>query len=163
MSLLNLIPWRGKQSHEPATMVSPAQRMKTEMDRLVDRFFHDPWGSWDVPSVWGESATVPVEVSETDKDVTVRAEIPGVDPKDLDLQVSGDVLTIAGQKEQASESKENDCYLSEVHYGSFRRGIRLPASVDANQVTAEYAQGVLTVRLGKSAEAQAKRIAIKTN
>ena len=80
--------------------------------------------------------------------------MPGLDAKDIDLQLSDGVLTIKGEKTEEKEERSKDRYVSERRYGSFRRSLQVPASVDADKIEASYKSGVLTVTLPKSAEAQ---------
>ena len=132
-----------------------------EMNRLMDRFFSDPWSLFEgdaLSSGWAPS----FEVIDGEKEVTVRAEIPGVDPKDVEVTVSGNVLTVSGEKKESREEKGEHVWRSECSYGSFRRSVELPQSVDADQVTAEHANGILTVKVAKSKAAPAKRISVST-
>jgi HSP20 family protein len=139
----------------------PLHQLRDGVDRLLDSFFHEPLGApeW---SPWGAGKwTPPIDVAENDKELTVRAELPGIDPKELDISVTGNQLVISGEKKELSETEEKDFYHSEARYGSFRRTIALPEGVDAENVDAEYANGVLTLRLNKTAPATAKKIEVK--
>jgi len=91
----------------------------------------------------------------------VRAEIPGIDPADVEVTVSGNQLVISGEKKESAERGGKDFHVSESRYGSFRRIVPLPGAVDATQVDAHCADGVLTVNLKKSQTAAAKRIDVK--
>jgi HSP20 family protein len=131
------------------------------MDRLLDSFVREPLGGLDWAS-WGAGKWSPaMDVAENDKELTVRAELPGVDPKELDISVAGNQLVISGEKKESSETQEKDFYHSETRYGSFRRTIALPEGVDTENVDAQYANGVLTLRLNKIAPAAAKKIEVK--
>ena len=158
-----LIPWKTKRNgHEGGSDVSPLVELRGEVDRLFDSFVRDPWGSLS-EGFGGLRSWVPtIDVAETDKDVTVRAEIPGIDPKELDISVSGNRLTLAGEKKDFSEKQSKDCYHTESRYGAFRRTIELPAGVDPEQVTAEHAHGVVTIRLKKSQAAATRKIEVKS-
>jgi HSP20 family protein len=139
-------------------------RFHSEIDRLFERFFEQPaWGgsrlapeAWSRSGVWSPS----LDVSETSDEIVVRAEAPGVDPKDFDISVSGDVLAICGEKREQSEEHRGNLYRSERRFGSFRRSVRLPESVDADKIEAEYDKGVLTIRLSKSEKAVGRRIPV---
>ena len=96
-----------------------------------------------------------------DKEVSVRAELPGIDPKDLDVTVVGNQLILSGEKRESSETQGERVYHSETRYGSFRRTVPLPEGVDTEHVDAQYANGVLTLRLPKTAPANQKRIEVK--
>lgn len=167
MKWANLIPWRAKQRSNNGrddAWLAPIEDFHAEVDRLFDRFFND---GWDLPALprfsreWS-TWTPSLDVSDGDKEITIRAEIPGVDPKDLEITVTGDLLTISGQKKETSERRDKDVYHSECRYGSFRRSIPLPAPVEAEDVTAEYKNGVLSIRLKKEAGAETKRIPVST-
>jgi len=134
------------------------ERMRREMDRLWDSFFEgrpgrkaEEIGEW-LPSL---------DVSETKNDVVVKAELPGIDPKDIDISLANDVLTIKGEKRQEKEEKEENYHLVERNYGSFTRAIRLPKDVQSDKISASFKNGVLKVTLPKSEEAKKKEIKIK--
>ena len=140
----------------------PFHQLRDEMDRLFNSCLREPFGALDWP-LWGSDKWSPaVDVAENDKEWTVRAELPGIDPKDLDVTVTGNQLVLSGEKRESSERKEKDFYHSETRYGSFRRTVPLPEGVDTENVDAEYANGVLTLRLKKTAPAATKRIEVKT-
>ena len=100
-------------------------------------------------------------MAESDKEVTVRAELPGIDPKDLEVTVAGNQLVLSGEKKESSETKEKGIYHSETRYGAFHRTVPLPEGVDTEHVDAQYANGVLTLRLAKTPQAATKRIEVK--
>jgi len=156
---MSLIPWRSKQQQSEE---SPLVAFRREMDRLFENFFREPLSLWQWP--FGDAgAWMPaVDVAENDREVTVRAELPGIEPKDLNVSVSGNQLIISGEKKQSEERTGKDYYHREIRFGSFRRTIPLPEGVDAENVEAEYANGVLTLRLKKSPAAAPRRIEIKT-
>jgi HSP20 family protein len=159
---MNLIPWRNKQQESRGGELSPLTAFRSEMDRLFDSFVREPFGAVDWP-LWGGGKFSPaVDVAENDKELTVRAELPGIDPKDLEVAVTGSQLVISGEKKESSEHDGKDFYRSETRYGSFRRSLPLPDGVDTENVDAQYANGVLTLRLKKTAPAATKRIEVKT-
>jgi HSP20 family protein len=142
--------------------LTPVSRLRTEMDRLFETFLREPFRSVGWP-LGSSGAWMPaLDVAETDQEVIVRAEIPGVDPKDLDVSVTGDVLVVAGEKSESTERKEKNYYHSESHFGSFRRSIQLPTAIDPEKITAEYANGVATIRLAKKLTATPRKIEVKT-
>jgi HSP20 family protein len=104
-----------------------------------------------------------LDVSETDDEIQVSAEIPGIDPKEFDISVTGNVLTISGEKKEESEERKGNVFRSERRFGSFRRSITLPDSVDTEKVSADYDRGVLTVHLPKTEKAAAKRIPVSVS
>ena len=97
------------------------------------------------------------DVSETDENIIVKAEVPGIEPKDIDISISGDNLTIKGEKNAEKEEKGKNYHFVERSYGSFSRTIVLPASVKFEQVKAEYKKGILEITLPKSEKSKVKR------
>ena len=117
---MNLTLWKKRRSLIGNGGMS---QLRDEMDRTINRFFSDPWsgmGMIEPKSMRGEWLPA-IDVSETDNEVTVRAEVPGIPAKDLEISVSGTTLTISGQKEEKEEKKEENYYHCECRYGSFRR------------------------------------------
>ena len=141
---------------EPFREVS---RLRREMDRLWEDFFGPgPRGL----RPWTEEWTPAVDVAETPEQVTVKAEVPGLDPKEIDISLVGDLLTIKGEKKSEREEKKENYHLVERSYGSFSRALRLPAAVDADKIEARYDKGVLAVTCPKKEGVKPKAITIKT-
>ena len=157
---MSLIPWRNKREG-PETELSPLVSLRGEMDRLFDSFLREPFGALNWPHGGVGKWSPAIDVAEDDKELSIRAELPGIDPKDLDVTVVGNQLVLSGEKRESSETKEKGVYHSETRYGSFRRTIPLPDGVDTEHVDAQYAHGVLTLRLPKTAPAATKRIEVK--
>ena len=160
---MKLMPWK-KKDHalvRGGEGSSALGLFRSEMDRLMDRFFSDPWSMFDHDVLRSDTGWAPsFEVVDGDKEVTVRAEIPGVDPKDVEITVLGNVLTVSGEKKESREEKGKNVWRSECSFGSFRRSVELPAGVDAQKVSADHKNGILTVRVGKSESAAPKRIPV---
>jgi HSP20 family protein len=158
-----LIPWRNKMGDVGGRDVGAGtalSRFHSEVDRLFERFFEDPFLTLREPAAgWGAWAPA-LDVSESESEYAIRAELPGVEAKDLEISVTGDVLVISGEKKEESEERKGTVYRAERRFGSFRRSISLPESVDASKVSAEYGKGVLTIRLPKSGESLARRIPV---
>jgi len=105
-----------------------------------------------------------VDVVETDKEIRVTVELPGLDEKDINVSLARDVLTISGEKKQAKKERRGNYYRAERSYGSFRRSIQLPTQVQADKVDAVFRKGVLSITLPKTEAAQKrKKIAIQTH
>ncbi len=165
---MGLIPWRNKSSTEmkQSDIVPSVANLRREMDNLFDRFFHSPWSlmDWEGPSWFASSSWLPsLDVNETDKEVSLNVELPGVDPKDVEITLSGKTLTIRGEKKEEVEDKNKNYYRVERRFGSFARSIELPHSVDDNSISADYRNGVLSIKAKKTADAQAKRISIESH
>lgn len=145
-----LIEWR------PFREVS---RLRREMDRLWDDFFGPGrLGLRPLEAEWAPA----VDVAETADKVVVKAEVPGMEPKDIDITLAGEILSIKGEKKSEREEKKENYHLEERSYGSFSRSLRLPAAVDAEKIEAKYDKGVLTVTCPRKEEVKPKAIEIKT-
>jgi HSP20 family protein len=131
--------------------------LRREIERLFDRFLEPGWLQMPVLGAWEPK----VDVSETKDAVIVKAEIPGVDQKDIGLSLQEGVLTIKGEREEEKEEKDKRYHRVERSYGAFARTIRLPATVDSGKVSATFKDGVLTVTLPKTAAAKGTAIPIK--
>lgn len=131
--------------------------LRQAMDRLFEDSFVRPagFGNVSVPEV-------ALDVKETEADVVVKAELPGVKPEDVDVSVSEGVLTIKGENKEEKEEKETNYYRRERRYGSFSRSISLPAAVNADRADAVFENGVLSLTLPKAEEARPKQIKVKT-
>jgi len=146
--------------------VSPFDRLRGEIDRLFDEFGMGPWrsafrhGVFDAGPFWrGEISwgKVPaVDIAETAKGYEITAELPGIDEKNVEVKYADGILTIKGEKKDEKEEKKENYYLSERNYGSFQRSFRVPDGVEADKVEASFKNGVLTVTLPKTPEAQKK-------
>ncbi len=150
----------------------PFEGLRQEIDRLFDDI---GWGTlqpfrrslFSAEPVFRRAltrATMPaVDVAESEKGYEIKAELPGMDEKDIEVKVTDGSLTIKGEKQEEKEEKEKDYYLQERRYGSFERSFELPESIDPDKIEASFKKGVLTVTLPKKAEAQkpAKKIEVK--
>lgn len=135
-------------------------RLRDEMERTFERFLHEPLGLIEPKLLRTEGWLPPIDVSETDTEVTIRAELPGIAVKDLDIAVVGRTLTIAGRKEEQEEKKGEDFYQCERRFGAFRRAIDLPETADADKIAAECDNGVVTVHVPKKPGAKPKRVEV---
>lgn len=149
--MLNLTPWRERRDLD---------HFRSEMDSLFNRFFDlAPFSRLRGAGEWMPA----VDVSETDKEVVVQAEIPGMEANDIDISLNGRILSIKGEKKQVQEEKEKNYHRIERRYGSFSRSFELPADVDANNVEAKYKDGVLRLSLAKTKEQSVKKIEVKAS
>ena len=152
--MFDLMPWRRKEGREVV-------HFRNELDDLFSRFF-----DLDFPisrKLFGEGEWAPrVDLSEGKTDITVQAELPGCDAKDIDISLDGRNLTIKGEKRQEKEDKEENYRRIERAYGMFSRTLTLPTEVDPKKVDASFKDGILKIVLHKTKEAAAKKIAIKT-
>jgi len=132
--------------------------IREEMNRLFDDFFSG-WPERRRGLLEGEWAPS-VDVAETDEDIVVTAELPGVKQDDVEISVVDDVLTIKGEKKEEKEVKEKNYHRIERSYGSFQRSLSLPVGVQSDKAKATYKDGVLKVTIPKSEEARPKQIKI---
>ncbi len=159
---MNIIPWKHNRNVAPATRDSQeVSHLRNEVDRLFDRFFTEPWGGFPSGFMTNGEYLPSLDVVEDDTSLTVRVEVPGLKPEELDIQIEGDVLTITGSKEERGEHKHGNVFHSERRFGRFRRSVALPAHVDTDDVQARCEHGVLTVTLARSEKARPKKVAVK--
>lgn len=167
MELRALVPWRNEfKSQTPAArddVFDPFVAFRHEVERMFDSFF-EGFGRSNRALSAGWSGPAPtIDIAEGEKDIVVFAELPGLDEKDFEVTVAGDVLTIKGEKKSEHEERNGESYYAERRYGSFSRSVRLPFDVTDEAVEAKYDKGVLTVRVPKPAELQqsVRRIEVK--
>ena len=131
-----------------------------DFDSMFDRLLQ----SWMSPVSFTEFNWNPsIDVAESDDEITVKAEIPGVSADDIDVSIDGSNLVISGEKKQESEEKDRNYYRVERCYGSFRRSIALPPGVDVDNIKASSKDGVLTVAIPKTEDKKSRKIKIKAN
>lgn len=125
--------------------------------RFFDRFFED----FGLPEPADDRQWFPtIDVSETDDHVIVRAEVPGMDKKDINITMSEGLLTIQGEKKQEKEEEKENYRFVERRYGSFSRTLRVPVGVDADKIEAGYKDGVLKIAIPKSESEKSRKIEI---
>ena len=131
----------------------------TVLQDRMNRLFQDftPRGEQDLTA---GNFVPPVDIYEDEQGISVKAELPGVDPKDVDVRVENNTLTIKGERKFEKEEKEENFHRMERRYGSFVRSFTLPNSVDTDNVKADFENGVLTIHLLKRAEAKPKQIKV---
>ena len=159
MNMRDLIPWGRQSSTAPVQYqgqeANPVLSLRREMDRLFDDLFRGTLPS--LGSGFGRSLSAwpNVELSETDREIRITAEVPGMSEKDVELLLEDGILTLRGERK--SETEDKDRGYSERYYGRFERRIALPSNVDEQGAKADFKDGVLSVTLPKSAEAERGR------
>ena len=146
---MDLVPWR--------PFGGELSSLRREMDRMWDRFFGEAPLARRIGEEWWPS----VDVSETKDNLVVKAELPGLEAKDVDVSISGDILTIKGEKKKEEEEKDEHHHYVERYYGSFQRSFRLPSNVKSDKIDASFDKGILKVTLPKVEEAKKKKIEVK--
>lgn len=145
---MELVPWR------PFRGISSFRK---EMDDLWNKFMGETPFARTVTEDWLPS----VDISETEDKLLIKGEFPGLDVKDINVTISGDLLTIKGEKKREEEEKDEHHHCVERYYGSFQRSFRLPVNVKTEGIEAKFDKGVLKVTLPKTEEAKKKEIEIK--
>ena len=154
--------WRRSETPLRRAEESPFFALHREMNRMFDDFFQD----FDLsPTAGGRgiSAFTPaVDVREDEKEVIIKAELPGMEEKDIEVSLADNGLTITGEKKEEKEENGKGYVRREARYGSFRRIIPLPEGLNQEKVEAAFKKGVLTVTIPRLEEAKAKKVAVKT-
>lgn len=156
----DLLPWRRKREETSLSreLANPILELHRRMDELFNDFLEGfgltRWPFTDS----GERLTMApsVDVSETDDEITVSADVPGMDEKDIEVTLDNDVLVLRGEKKREREEKKRNYHLVERAYGEFCRRIPLPSSIDPDKVKARFAKGVLTISIPKKPEARSR-------
>jgi HSP20 family protein len=169
MPITDLIPWKKAEPDRKAeeralqTRDEPLSTLEQQMNRMFADFFRgsglEPFGAF--REGW-DAFSPRVDVVETDKEIEISAELPGLEEEDISVGLPQNVLMISGEKREEKEEKGHNYLRAERSYGAFRESIPLPSDVDANKADAVFRNGVLTVTLPRTAKTQSrKRIAIK--
>jgi HSP20 family protein len=152
---MNLTLWKHRNPFN-----GELHRLRDEMDRTIDRLLG---GAFSEPKGFRLEGWMPlVDVCETDSEITIRAEVPGIPAKDLDISVVGGSLILSGTKKEEEERKGDDWFQCERRFGAFRRSVELPESADPDRVTAESDAGVITIHVGKRVGVKPRHIEIRS-
>ena len=141
---------------------------KKDVERFFEGIFEEPFSLHNrrgFPSLrkMREFVTISpaVDMYDNEKEIVVKAEVPGIDKKDIHISVSDSILMIKGEMKKEEETKEEDYYCAERAYGSFSRRLELPAKVQESKIKANFKDGVLEIHLPKAPEAKAKEIKVE--
>ena len=144
-----------------ARFAGPFTSLQREIDRLFDDFTRG-WPTMGWPTAGRTAELMPsMDVAETDKEIEITAELPGLEEKDVQVNVADNVLTIKGEKKSEKEQKDKNYRMFERSYGSFSRTLELPAGINPDNIKASLSNGVLKVTVPKPAPAQAKKVEVK--
>ena len=127
-------------------MCPSLEAFRGKLDGLFRRFTVEEAGPWPERSVFSPA----IDLSETEKEIIVKAELPGIDPKDLDISLSGATLTISGEKKEQNEEKGDHFHRVERSFGSFAISLSLPCCVQEDEIKTEYKDGVLSLKIPKA-------------
>lgn len=143
--------------------------LRDEMDRMFERFWTNPFAALETQDRWfgdfSQDQFVPkLDVTDDNNLLKVTLELPGVDPKDIDIDAQEGMLTIKGEKRHEETKEDEGCYRTERSYGFFQRSVPLPADIDTTKTEAKFDKGVLTVAIPKveKAKKQPVKIAVKS-
>jgi HSP20 family protein len=152
----SLIPWRRKEGQSAPD--NALTEFRTEVDDLFNRFFGS--SGW-LPGTYFSKGFAPAfDVSETDEDIIVKAELPGVDPKEIEVNLTGATLTVKGEKKEEREEKTENMHRIERSFGSFSRSVTLPCEVKEDKIEATFKDGVLNLKLPKAESSKKRSIKI---
>jgi HSP20 family protein len=129
--------------------------LRNEIDTLFDRFVERP-----LSTLTGQLVP-PIDISETDTEIIVKMEVPGMEEEDLDVSITNDILTVRGEKKKEREESGKTYHIVERTFGTFTRSVTLPVAVRVEMIRASYKKGVLEINLPKKELSQAKKIEIK--
>jgi len=129
--------------------------VRDDFDRIVDKLFKPEADFWE-----GHTKAPLVDVYEEDGKLVMKAELPGLTKKDIDISISDDAITLSGKKQDVKEVKKDNFYRKEIREGSFMRTLPLPYAIDRDKVKASYKEGVLEIILPRSAEEKTKELKV---
>ena len=147
--MTNLIRWEPERE---------MMTLREAMDRLFDDAFTRPLG---IRDGWRGSGVPAVDMYQTDNDVVVKATLPGMKADDVQINITGDVLSIKGEMKEKNETKEKNYHIREQRWGTFERSVMLPTSIVSDKAKAEFEDGILTITLPKAEEVKPKIVTVK--
>jgi HSP20 family protein len=154
--MANNLATRPARSQVSSLARDPLGLFRDEMDDLVSRIWRGTQDGW----LSGNFAPS-VDLTEADNSFEVRMDIPGMESKDIDVQVHGNMVTVSGERKEEKEEKGKTFHRVERRTGKFSRSFTLPCAINEDEVAAEYTKGVLTLKLPKCEAAKSKKVAIK--
>ncbi len=135
--------------------------LRKQMNRLFDEWIHSETAESLVPKMFAWEPAI--ELQETDRDIILKAEVPGIEPEDLNVEVTPDAVSITGEHKQEQQTEEKGLFRSEFHYGKFQRLVPLPVSIENEKVKADFHHGVLTLTLPKVEMARRNVVKVDLN
>lgn len=153
----SLVPTKSNGTENGTSAIH--RHLPLDANRMFDRLLGDFWGATYPATSQQDGA--PMEIIELDDSIQISVEVPGIDPNELDISLTGQVLTLSAEKRDERESDAGHRTYTERQFGSFRRSIKLPCPVEVEQVKAEHKFGVVTITLQKSEAVRPKRIEVQ--
>ncbi len=154
------------QNTPERTPNQPVRKLQNEIDSLFNSFFRNDGSliNWDEDFLNRGTISPNMDLSENDKEYNVSLELPGINEKDIDINVDNGILSIQGEKSHSEDEKDKDYYVLERSYGKFYRSFTLPNNVDENNVSAKLKDGVLKISLPKTStkDSSTKKVEIKS-
>jgi len=144
-----LQPWR------------PTSEFSSELQHQFDDLLERHFGHTALPHRYPASRTAPIEYYKEGDKLVVQVDVPGVDPKEIEVTLTGDVLKIAGEREDKRQEKERDFVMTEVSYGRFERTIRVPEGLKSDQITATYDKGILKLVMALPKAMEPQRVPVQ--
>jgi HSP20 family protein len=161
---MSLLARNDRQGNDTSGLSRPGF-FSDDLDRVFDRLLAEPRlglaPMLSSVSRMGSAALPAIDITESDGDVRIAVELPGVKPEDVDIRLTGTTLTLSGEKKDEREEKDENRYYSERTYGSFRRSVTLPESIDPDSIEAEHDDGVLMITAKKAAPETSRKISVK--
>lgn len=163
MAIRDIIPWGRKSEVQESKELSPFDALHREINRVFDSFFDD-FANFPSRSLFDRalsteftrSFTPKFNINETDKEIKIDVELPGLTEQDVKVDYQDGVLTVEGEKKFQKEDKKDNYHLIEHSYGSFRRSVRLPDGIKEDEITAKMKNGVMQIVVPKDEKAQSK-------
>jgi HSP20 family protein len=151
--------WFPKKMRREVERLPTRFSLAREMGGLFPELFEDIGTMKSARDEWVPS----LDIAETETDVMIKAEVPGIDPKELDISVSDNILKIKGEKKEEKEEKTKSFHRCERSYGSFTRSVTLPAEVDASEIEAKAKDGILTITIPKHEVKEEQKVKIEVS
>lgn len=143
----------------------PVVTLQKQINQMFDSFFRgSEWSPFGEMAEWREEFSPRIDVKESDKEIDITAELPGIDEKDIDVLLDRDMLTLKGEKREEKEEKSKNYWHMERRYGSFHRVIPLPEEIDKEDIKANFKKGILHIKIPKTAKVEpaGRKITIKS-
>ena len=156
---VTMTTWFPKKMRREVERLPTLLPLAREMSELFPELFEDLGTMRNVREDWVPS----LDIAETETDVVIKAEVPGIDPKELDISISDNVLKIKGEKKEEKEEKTKSYHRCERSYGSFTRSVTLPAEVDASEIEAKAKDGILTITFPKHEMKEEQKVKVKVS